>query len=221
MQLQKRLIVGLPCCFSLRCGTGSVLARLLPPCAPLMCAVLAARAGAQGLLDVVSAACLDEQASCVVLGDSAGHLRVYDISAGIDASSSTAARAGFKQRAHWQAHTAGVSSVDYVPARPFANSMCGANGSGMVQPLIASAGRDSNVAVWTLDGGFVGLCGDHSWDLDKEETWRDAGGLQQRPPQPAEEGMFIKVGCEAGGADSAAAAGWRHCQQLPTMSLLP
>eukprot|EP00882_Tetradesmus_deserticola_P021532 GHRQ01023308.1.p2 GENE.GHRQ01023308.1~~GHRQ01023308.1.p2 ORF type:complete len:171 (+),score=46.52 GHRQ01023308.1:590-1102(+) len=125
------------------------------------------------------------------------------------------------QRAHWQAHTAGVSSVDYVPARPFANSMCGANGSGMVQPLIVGAGRDSNVAVWTLDGGFVGLCGDHSWDLDRQETWRDAAGLQQRPPQPAEEGMFIKVGCEAGGADSAAAAGWRHCQQLPTMSLLP
>jgi hypothetical protein len=64
----------------------------------------------------------------------------------------------------------------------------------MVQPLIVSAGRDSNVAVWTLDGGFVGLCGEHSWDLDKQDTWQDAAGLKQRPPRPEAEGMFLKVG---------------------------
>jgi hypothetical protein len=98
------------------------------------------------------------------------------------------------QRAHWQAHNAGVSSVDYVPSRPCANSSCGANGSGMVQPLIVSAGRDSNVAVWTLDGGFVGLCGEHSWDLDRQDTWQDAAGAKQRPPRPEAEGMFLKVG---------------------------
>ncbi|WIA12480.1 hypothetical protein OEZ85_012515 [Tetradesmus obliquus] len=154
--------------------------------------------GAQGLLDVVTAACVDEQASCVVLGDSAGHICVYDISAGIDASSSAAASASFKQRAHWQAHDAGVSSVDYVPARPFANSSCGANGSSMVQPLIVSAGRESNVAVWTLDGGCVGLCGEHAWDLDRQDTWQDAAGQQQRPPRPEAEGMFLKVGLELG-----------------------
>lgn len=98
------------------------------------------------------------------------------------------------QRAHWQAHDAGVSSVDYVPARPFANSSCGANGSSMVQPLIVSAGRDSNVAVWTLDGSCVGLCGEHAWDLDRQDTWQDAAGQQQRPPRPEAEGMFLKVG---------------------------
>jgi hypothetical protein len=61
-------------------------------------------AGAQGLLDVVTAACADEQATCVVLGDSSGHLRVYDISAGIDVSSSATAGASFKQVRHcwWQ-----------------------------------------------------------------------------------------------------------------------
>jgi hypothetical protein len=99
------------------------------------------------------------------------------------------------QRAHWQAHDASVTSVDYVPARPFANSSCGGTGSAsMVQPLIVSAGRDSNVAVWTIDGGLVGLCGDHSWDLDKQDTWQDAAGAKQRPPRPEAEGMFLKVG---------------------------
>lgn len=46
---------------------------------------------------MVTAVCVDDQAVCVVLGDSSGHLRVYDISGGVDTSSSTAASASFKQ----------------------------------------------------------------------------------------------------------------------------
>jgi hypothetical protein len=45
----------------------------------------------------VTATGLDEGATVVVLGDSTGHLRVLDISAGIDASSPEAAAASFKQ----------------------------------------------------------------------------------------------------------------------------
>jgi hypothetical protein len=74
----------------------------------------------------------------------------------------------------------------------------------MVQPLIVSAGRDSNVAVWTLDGGCVGLCGEHSWDLDRQDTWQDASGVKQRPPRPEGEGMFLKVGGGREGGDSTA-----------------
>lgn len=99
----------------------------------------------------------------------------------------------FMQRAHWQAHDAAVSSVDLVPARPTASSMSGGGANSMVQPLIVSGGRDTNVAVWTLHGGLVGWFGEHSWDLDKQETWQDPQGLKKRPPKPAGEGMFLKV----------------------------
>jgi hypothetical protein len=47
--------------------------------------------------EVVTAAGLDAAATVVVLGDSTGHLRVLDTSAGIDTSSEDAAAASFKQ----------------------------------------------------------------------------------------------------------------------------
>jgi hypothetical protein len=50
-----------------------------------------------GVREVVTAAGLDEGASVVVLADSTGHLRVLDISGGIDTTSEEAAAASFKQ----------------------------------------------------------------------------------------------------------------------------
>jgi hypothetical protein len=44
---------------------------------------------------VVTAAAIDDGARVVVLGDSAGHVRVFDVSAGIDVSSPEAAAASF------------------------------------------------------------------------------------------------------------------------------
>jgi hypothetical protein len=54
-------------------------------------------AGAVGVREVITSAALDEGATTVVMGDSTGHLRVLDISAGIDVSSPEAAAASFKQ----------------------------------------------------------------------------------------------------------------------------
>lgn len=53
--------------------------------------------GAVGSREVVTAAGIDECATVVVLGDSTGHLRVLDISAGIDTSSPDAVAASFKE----------------------------------------------------------------------------------------------------------------------------
>jgi hypothetical protein len=85
-----------------------------------------ASAGAQGLLNVVTAACVDEQATCVVLGDSAGHLRVYDFSAGIDVSSSAAAAASFKQvrRCLWQCLAYVTDMLAVLWAHAQAGSLC-------------------------------------------------------------------------------------------------
>jgi hypothetical protein len=51
------------------------------------------------------------------------------------------------------------------------------------QVLILTSSRDCNVAVWTLDGGLVGVLGEHSWDLDNPETWQDPTGAAKRPPK--------------------------------------
>lgn len=61
--------------------------------------------------EVVTAAALDEGATTVILGDSTGHLRVLDISGGIDVSSGEAAVACFKQvGVHW--------AVTYATCKP-------------------------------------------------------------------------------------------------------
>lgn len=49
------------------------------------------------MLDVVSAMAVDDAATLLAVGDTGGHVRVYDLAAGIDTASSASARAGFKQ----------------------------------------------------------------------------------------------------------------------------
>lgn len=106
------------------------------------------------------------------------------------------------QRAHWQAHDGAVTSVDIIPARPISGySHAGAitsvaydpDNPTMVPPLIVSGSRDSNVAAWTLDGGLVGVLGEHSWDLEDKSTWQDPTGHNKRPPKPRGEGMYVNV----------------------------
>ncbi|KAF8071365.1 hypothetical protein HT031_001449 [Scenedesmus sp. PABB004] len=159
-------------------------------------AMLCMLPGANSLLDVVSAAGVDGGATVVVLGDSGGHLRVFDVAAGIDTSSAEAAAASFKQRAHWLAHDGAVTSVDLVPARPTSSSTAGGTAAspapGVIQPLVVSAGRDAAVALWTLDGGLVGRLGEHGWDLDRPGTWQDAGGAAARPPKPLRDGLYLQ-----------------------------
>jgi hypothetical protein len=110
------------------------------------------------------------------------------------------------QRAHWQAHDGAIASVDVIPARaarlvaepsssndtdapsssggdPSSSSGGGGGPSSSSQVLILTGSRDCNVAVWTLDGGLVGVLGDHSWDLDDQATWQDPTGAAQRPPK--------------------------------------
>jgi hypothetical protein len=109
------------------------------------------------------------------------------------------------QRAHWQAHDAAIASVDLVPAhaalrvrssdagdpnQPSSSSSSPGNSA----PLILTSSRDCNVALWTLDGGLVGVLGEHSWDLDDTGTWQDPRGLRSRPPRFPEQPEDTQVG---------------------------
>lgn len=90
------------------------------------------------------------------------------------------------QRAHWQAHNGSISSVDLIPAQVAgseADAPTSSTPSSSGQVLILTGSRDCNVALWTLDGGLVGVLGDHSWDLDDPGTWQDPKGLAQRAPR--------------------------------------
>jgi hypothetical protein len=97
------------------------------------------------------------------------------------------------QRAHWQAHDGSIASVDIIPARSSSQASSSGNDaadpststprSSSSQVLILTSSRDCNVAVWTLDGGLVGVLGEHSWDLDDQGTWQDPKGLAKRAPK--------------------------------------
>jgi hypothetical protein len=116
--------------------------------------------------------------SCVVTGDTGGHIRVWDVSPGLECGSPAAARAGFKPDAHWRAHEGAVAGLDFVKGGP-----C---------PLVISAGRDSNVALWTLEGGLVGVLGEASWSLGDRSTWADPDGRRRRPPLEPDQGVFLR-----------------------------
>lgn len=115
------------------------------------------------------------------------------------------------QHAHWQAHDGSVSSLDMVSPRPATASSSGSAGAaagtaassgggtstsssgGGVPLLIVSGSRDANVAVWTAQGGLVGMLGEHAWDLEHPGSWQDPQGVRRRQPKPADGGMFLKV----------------------------
>ncbi len=51
---------------------------------------------AQGHLEQVTSICSDREHEHVVVGDSAGHLRVWDVRGGVDVSSPEACQASFR-----------------------------------------------------------------------------------------------------------------------------
>ena len=52
---------------------------------------------AQGRMECVNCICKDKAQTMVFVGDTGGHVRIWDISKGIDASSEAASVASFKQ----------------------------------------------------------------------------------------------------------------------------
>jgi hypothetical protein len=149
--------------------------------------------GAQGRLDVVSAARVSIGDDFFVTGDTGGHVRVWDVGGGVDAGNTAACKASFVQRAHWRAHGGAVAGLDFVQGGPV--------------PLVITASRDSNVALWTMDGGLVGVLGEHLFDLSDPTTWSDPEGARTQPPAEPDQGVYMS---EAAAAESAAAAEGRR-----------
>lgn len=52
--------------------------------------------------------------------------------------------------------------------------------------LVLAASADSNVYMYTLDGGLVGIYGVHTWDIDNEATWQDPQAERATPVLDAE-----------------------------------
>lgn len=130
------------------------------------------------------------------MGDTAGHVRVLDVSKGIDLSGRIEARQSLEQVrrqvfkcldliyasqvAHWKAHDDAVSAVDFVSLE---DGGC----------MLLTCSKDTKVALWTMLGGLVGHFGQDSWRIDDPGTWRDPEGKQQRPPTSNLEDIFTKV----------------------------
>eukprot|EP00798_Chlamydomonas_sp_ICE-L_P024012 gene24012-9585_t len=165
-----------------------------------------------GKLEQVSAMCCDEDYNIVVIGDTAGHIRIFDISEGISVSSTEACRTSFKQTAHWRAHKQGINSVNVAPERN----------------LLIVGSKDTNVTIWTMEGGLLGTLGDDVWELDDLRTWKDPDGEERMPPMGEADNLYLQV--LAAEAEAAAAAadkgegepdplGEFGCVQLASMML--
>ncbi|KAG2498385.1 hypothetical protein HYH03_003644 [Edaphochlamys debaryana] len=137
--------------------------------------LLATLPAAQGRLDVVTAAAASPEQDHLVAGDTAGHVRVWDLRGGVDTSSMQACRDSFKPRAHWLAHNAGINSLSIVPGRG----------------IVVVASKDCNCSLWDLDGCLVGVLGEHSWQLDKRKSWQDPRGEKRKPPLAENANLYL------------------------------
>ena len=106
---------------------------------------------------IVAIACAADD-SRLVTADTAGYIKVWDISAfegkrvprGEVASTAV-------ELAHWRAHGAGVSTLDWVDRE-----------GGMV----LSSSADGNVSLWTQEGGYVGDFGSSEWRIEDASTFK-------------------------------------------------
>ncbi|KAG2424023.1 hypothetical protein HXX76_014847 [Chlamydomonas incerta] len=153
--------------------------------------LLATLPAAQGRLDVVSAAAASPEHDHLVAGDTAGHLRVWDLRGGVDVSSMQACRDSFKPRAHWLAHSGGINSVAIVPERG----------------IIVAASKDCNASLWDMDGCLVGILGEHNWALDKRKSWVDPRGEARKPPLAENANLYLASASAAEGGDEGGEGG--------------
>jgi hypothetical protein len=65
----------------------------------------------QGRLEQVTSICTDKDHDNVVVGDSAGHIRVWDVSKGINTSSPDACRQSFRQAGAWAVYVLWIMQV--------------------------------------------------------------------------------------------------------------
>lgn len=181
-------------------GDGCVRVWLVGSSGKLLCTL----AAAQGRLEQVSSMCCDAQYNHVIIGDSAGHVRVYSVADGVVISSLDACRSSFKQRAHWRAHNAMVTGTDIVPDRN----------------LLVTCSRDAGVSMWTLDGALVGQYGEHTWQLDDVSSWVDNEGLPTpRPVLEDKESLYLQALDEDAGPAEEATSSSVDVEQATTMLL--
>lgn len=93
-----RALMGDPASLLLLSAGGDGLVRVWVLCGTAAAGqLLCTLPGAVGAPEVVSACCVDEAGDHVALGDSAGHVRVWDISRGVDTGSDEACCSSFQQ----------------------------------------------------------------------------------------------------------------------------
>ncbi|KAG1667639.1 hypothetical protein FOA52_004666 [Chlamydomonas sp. UWO 241] len=133
---------------------------------------------AQGKLESVSGIKADKDFNSVVIADTAGHIRVWDVSGGVDVSSPEACSRSFRQRCHWRARHAAINSIDIVPGHN----------------LIIAGCKDFTVTLWTLDGGCLGSLGDDVWKIDDKRTWTDPDGSERERILNPTDTLYLQAG---------------------------
>ena len=108
----------------------------------------------------VAALTVSADDSRLVTADTAGYIKVWDLSGftGMRVPKGEVDRA-VRELAHWRAHGAAVSALDWIDK----------DGG-----LLLSASADGNVSLWAQDGGYVGDFGRDEWQVGDPSSYRNA-----------------------------------------------
>lgn len=153
-----------------------------------------------------------------MIGDTVGHIRVWDAREGIDLSTPETCAASFNQVIHNSASNKfkelmllvlGVfaflaEGCTIVPLILQSAVIKVAHWRGHLHPvtsvdlmkgheLLVSASKDMKVCLWTLTGCLVGVLGEHEWDLCNKNTWQDPHGTQTKQPLKETERLYLQV----------------------------
>jgi len=118
-----------------------------------------------GSLESVCCMSMDIEQRFFVIGDTSGHVRVWDISKLDMANLPENAEDCFVQIAHFRAHQEGVTSVSVV-------LMGDKEGSTQGRSYIVAGSSDTTVSMWTTTGVQLGTFGrGGSWDTSDPASW--------------------------------------------------
>eukprot|EP00854_Cymbomonas_tetramitiformis_P007673 gene7673-9136_t len=107
--------------------------------------------------------CVHPEGRRLVTADSVGGIKVWDISK-FRGQTVKSGREVMKELLYFQAHTAAVSSTQYIVKEQ--------------GDMLVTASTDYNITLWTIDGIRIGDFGRDSWQIDDRVTWHS------REPEP-------------------------------------
>jgi len=137
--------------------------------------------GAHGTMESVSCVGTDDGNTVLFAGDTAGHVRAWNIEQ-IDKVPEASSHSAVTTVSHFKLSDAGIASVEYADKHG----------------LLIVASLDCIVVLCTLEGCLIGRFGTSElWQISDKSTWKDATGAKLKRPKPLDEDEMEKLAKQA------------------------